>query len=166
MQFPSARILHRLHDEMVAMIGGAAGLRDESLLQSAVGKPFNIVSYGGGDVVDAVCALSSGIIRNHPFVDGNKRTALMAIKVGLAMNGYDFVAPEPEEVEAIVRLADGTLPEAVFVEWVRDHSRFDPALARLARIDAGTETVPATCGFAERLRLHRVSEDTDTRLEP
>lgn len=166
MQFPSAHILCRLHDEMVAMIGGAAGLRDEALLQSAAGKPFNIVSYGGGDVVEAVCALSSGIIRNHPFVDGNKRTALMAIKVGLAMNGYDFVAPETEEVEAMVRLADGTLPEEVFVEWVRDHSRFDPALARLAGVDAGSVSAPETRGFADRLRAHRAREDTDRPPAP
>lgn len=154
MQFPDAHILRRLHDEMITMIGGAAGLRDEGLLESAVAKPVNIACYGAGDVIDAVCALSAGIIHNHAFIDGNKRTALLALKVGLAMNGYEFDAPEDEEVEAMVRLADGSLPEEVFVGWVRDHARYDQALARLAGIDAGIEDVPAVRGFAERLRAH------------
>lgn len=159
---PSAEILISLHDEMITAIGGAAGLRDVSLLESAVARPANAEAYAGADVLEAAASLAQGLVQNHAFVDGNKRTALLALKVMLAMNGYDFDPPEDEEVEAMVRLANREIPEEVFTVWVRDHARFDQSLARLARIDEGLEVVPS------RLELRLVEWQTrqaDQRME-
>jgi len=79
-----------IHQKMIDLFGGTHGIRDEGLLQSALARPLNIYSYQGGDIFDCAAASAEGIIRNHPFIDGNKRTAFMSACVFLAENGFSL----------------------------------------------------------------------------
>ncbi len=109
------------HDEQLARFGGPPGLRDAGLLESALGRPINRHAYeDDADLADLVAAYAFGIARNHPFVDGNKRTALLALIVFLGVNGIDFLVPEPEAVVAMLGLAAGDVSEAGLARWIRD----------------------------------------------
>jgi death-on-curing protein len=110
-----------IHDEQLARFGGPAGLRDLGMLESALGRPMNKYAYENGlDLADLAAAYAYGIARNHPFVDGNKRAALLSLIVFLGLNGIDFVVPEPEAVVAILGLASGTMDEEGLARWIRD----------------------------------------------
>ncbi len=112
-----------IHDEQPAEHGGAAGLRDGGLLESALARPVNAFGYGERDRCVLAAAYAGGIVRNHPFVDGNKRTGLLAAYMFMAINGPDLDAPEAEAVVMTQGLASGELPEAGFAAWLRDRSR-------------------------------------------
>lgn len=109
-----------LHDRLLALDGGAAGMRDAGLLQSALARPRQLYSYGDNpDLVAIATAYMGGIIRNHPFVDGNKRTGFIVGILFLEMNGYDFTATEADATQAVLGLAAGSLDEAGFAAWLR-----------------------------------------------
>jgi len=109
-----------LHDRLIALDGGASGVRDVGLLQSALARPRQLYSYGDNpDVIDMAAAYIAGIVRNHPFVDGNKRTGFLIGILFLEINGTRFTATEPSAAQAILSLAAGTLDEAAFVIWLR-----------------------------------------------
>ena len=109
-----------LQRAQVAEHGGAAGLRDEGLLESALGRAAQKLGYEpASDFAALAAAYGFGLARNHAFVDGNKRTAFLAMYVFLGLNGYDFEAPEPDVVATIERLAAGQITEAEFGDWVR-----------------------------------------------
>lgn len=108
-----------LHDEQLAEHGGSLGVRDADLLSSALARPQNQVAYGNPSVFDLAAAYAFGIIRNHPFVDGNKRTGFLAAYVFLDLNGIEFTAPEDEAVVAVMALAAGEMQEAGFSEWLK-----------------------------------------------
>lgn len=113
----------RLHAESVAEHGGSAGLRDKGLLQSALNRARNLYSYEGvTEVQRLAAAYGFGIARNHPFLDGNKRTAFLAIGLFLLKNGYVLEADNEEATRAMFALASGDLTEAQLVEWTRRHS--------------------------------------------
>ncbi|MGE4158094.1 MAG: type II toxin-antitoxin system death-on-curing family toxin [Planctomycetota bacterium] len=100
--------------------GGHHGLRDESLLESALGKPKNLWAYTPGvDLARLASSYAYGITRNHPFQDGNKRTALLVMYTFLGLNGRKLKAPEPEAVKMFLLLAAGDLTEEALTEWVR-----------------------------------------------
>lgn len=110
-----------LHGESLAEHGGAAGMRDEGLLDSALARAKNLAAYGDPDVADLAAAYGSGISQNHPFVDGNKRAAFLSVGLFLALNGYRLAATQAEATIAVLALAAGELDEAEFAGWLRAH---------------------------------------------
>lgn len=115
------RIIIAMHDEQLAIHGGASGLRDEGMLESALDRPRNKWSYESADLPELAAAYAFGIARNHPFVDGNKRTSLLALYTFLGVNGIDFVVPEAEAAAIIVSLAAGEVSEESLTRWIRDN---------------------------------------------
>lgn len=115
------RALLLLHGESLAEHGGAAGMRDEGLLDSALARAQNLAAYGEPDVAALATAYGSGISQDHPFVDGNKRAAFLAVGMFLALNGYRLAAAQAEATVAILALAAGELDETEFAGWLRTH---------------------------------------------
>lgn len=118
-------VVGAIHDEQIAEHGGGGGLRDAGLLESALDRPRNLLAYGTPDVAALAAALGHGIARNHPFVDGNKRTAFVAVELFLEINGYALIADDADCVMAMLRLAEGLIGEEEFAGWIRE--RFRPA---------------------------------------
>lgn len=110
-----------LHDESLAEHGGAPGIRDEGLFESAMARPLNLVAYGDPDVADLAAAYGVGLAKNHPFVDGNKRVAFLAVGLFLAINGQRLVASQAEATLTMLDVAAGALEEAAFAAWIRAH---------------------------------------------
>lgn len=117
-----------VHDRQLAEHGGSAGVRDEGLLESALARPQQLRAYGepAPDLADLAAALAYGIARNHPFVDGNKRTAHVSYRTFLALNGAELVATDEEKYVAMLALAEGKLAERDFAAWLRDRARVAP----------------------------------------
>jgi len=111
-----------LHDRLLAFHGGAAGLRDEGLLRSALARPRQLAAYGGDvDVIDMAASYTAGIVRNHPFSDGNKRTGFVTGVLFLELNGYRFAAEESAAADAVMALAAGALDEAGYTVFLREN---------------------------------------------
>lgn len=112
-----------IHDRQLAEHGGSSGVRDESLLDSALARPQQLDAYGdpAPDLADLAASLAYGLARNHPFVDGNKRTAHVCYRVLLALNGVILVASDEDKYIRMLALAEGSLPEAEFAAWLRQH---------------------------------------------
>jgi death on curing protein len=117
----AADVLLAVHDEQLAEHGGAAGVRDMGLFESALARPRNLVHYGSPDVCELAAACGFGLARNHPFIDGNKRTAFVAVELFLVLNGMDLVADDAACVLTMLALASGTLDEPAFAQWLREH---------------------------------------------
>jgi death-on-curing protein len=117
------RLLTLLHDESLALHGGASGLRDEGLLESALARPLNLVAYGEPDHADLAAAYATGLAKNHAFVDGNKRAAFLAVGLFLGLNGYRLTATQSDATVAVLALAASELGEPEFAAWVRANSR-------------------------------------------
>lgn len=117
-------ILEATHAEQIREHGGSFGLRDEGLLESAVARPRQKWSYGSDpDFASLAAAYCFGLCKNHPVVDGTKRVSLMAMFVFLDVNGFDLDAPEPEAVEMITAVAEGSAGEEELAAWVRSRLR-------------------------------------------
>ena len=117
------RLLVILHDESLAEHGGASGMRDAGLLDSALARPQNLVAYGTPDLADLAAAYGFGLAKNHPFVDGNKRAAFLATGLFLRLNGQRLTATQADATITVLRLAAGKLTEADFAQWLRTHSQ-------------------------------------------
>jgi death-on-curing protein len=115
-------IVLAVHDEEIAERGGAEGVRDGGLLSSALAHPQNKASYGDPSVFDLAAAYASGIIWNHPFIDGNKRAGFLAAYIFLDRNGWEMVAPEADAVDAVLALARKEMDEAGFAAWLKENS--------------------------------------------
>ncbi|HEY1230068.1 MAG TPA: type II toxin-antitoxin system death-on-curing family toxin [Ramlibacter sp.] len=115
------RALMLLHDESLAEHGGAPGMRDEALLKSALARPQHLLAYGEPDLAALAAAHAVGIAKNHPFVDGNKRTGFLALGLFLALNGHRLVATQAEATLAMFSVAAGEIDEQAFAAWIRDH---------------------------------------------
>lgn len=111
-----------MHGRLLAEHGGAPGLRDAALLDSALTRPQQLLAYGDPDIYDLAAAYASGIVNNHPFVDGNKRTGFMATYVFLASNGLRVIAAEVDTVRSVTLLAAGEIDESTFAAWLRKNS--------------------------------------------
>lgn len=111
----------RIHAEQLAVFGGPSGIRDAAMLESALSRPQNKWSYGETDLAALAAAYAFGIARNHPFVDGNKRAAFMAMIVFLRKNGIGFAPPEAQATQAILGLAAGEIAEDGLTRWIRDN---------------------------------------------
>ncbi len=114
-------IVKGLHLSAIAAAGGSAGIRDEGLLQSAIDRPRNFEAYGDAPSIHRLAAAYCyGIVRNHPFIDGNKRAGILATAVFLDVNGYAFRPDEAEAVKIVLALAASEIDEAVFADWISD----------------------------------------------
>jgi death-on-curing protein len=111
-----------LHDRLLAEHGGAPGLREEGLLDSALARPRQLLACGHPDLCDLGAAYAAGLVRNHGFVDGDKRTAFMTAYVFLARNGRTLVASEAAATAIMMSLAAGDVDELAFAAWLRDSS--------------------------------------------
>lgn len=117
----ASEVLYAVHAEQLAEHGGLAGLRDVNALESAIARAEQLAPYGSPDVADLAAAYGFGIARNHPFSDGNKRTAFVAVELFLALNGHDLLASDADCVITMLKLAAGDIEEAVFAQWIREH---------------------------------------------
>jgi death-on-curing protein len=116
-------VIPAVHDEQLAEHGGTAGTRDQGLLESALARPVNLAAYGTPDHADLAAAYGYGIARNHPFIDGNKRTAFVSAELFLALNGYTLTADDMACVTTMLDVAAGELDEPTFADWIRTHSQ-------------------------------------------
>jgi death-on-curing protein len=119
----SDKAVFAIHDAQLAEHGGMVGVRDKSILLSALARPQTLSAYGTPDVADLAAAYAFGIARNHAFLDGNKRTAFVVAVVFLLKNGYNLIASDREGVTAMLAVADGSMPEAELAVWFRGYIR-------------------------------------------
>ena len=117
----SADVLRAVHEEQLAEHGGAPGTRDEGLFESAMARARNLAAYGQADAPALAAAYGYGIARNHPFIDGNKRTAWVATELFLSLNGLVLMAADADCVVTMLNVAAGTLDEDAFAHWLREH---------------------------------------------
>lgn len=115
-------VLLAVHDEQLLEHGGAIGTRDIGLFESALARPRQLAHYETPDAADLAAAYAFGIARNHPFVDGNKRTAFVAAELFLVLNGLELNADDGECVVTMLAVAAGQMDEATFARWLRAHS--------------------------------------------
>ena len=118
----SDKVALAIHDEQLAEHCGASGVRDFGLLESVLARPLNLAGCGEPDIADLGAACAIAIARNHPFIDGNKRTAFMAMVTFLDVNGMLFEPPDGEAVLTILGLAAGQVTDEAFTEWVRTNA--------------------------------------------
>jgi death on curing protein len=122
-----------VHEEQLAEHGGTPGIRDIGLLESALARPKNLAAYGDHepDAVTLAASYAIAIIRNHPFVDGNKRVGLIAAELFLALHGYELVADDADCVVTFLKLASGEITDEGFTEWLRSNSSrpYDESIA-------------------------------------
>jgi len=111
-----------IHEEQIAEHGGAEGVRDGGLLESALARPRNAWGYGVEDLCALAASVGHGVARNHPFVDGNKRTAYVVVETFLLLHGTTLTASDAESVVAMLDLAAGEMTEEEFAAWLRDHT--------------------------------------------
>jgi death-on-curing protein len=121
--WPSHQLILGMHDEQLAGHGGTLGIRDEGLLERALARPLNRAGYGDPDIAELGALYAIAIARNHPFVNGNKRTAFAALFMFLALNGMEFEPPQVDATMGVLRLAAGEMSDDDFTQWVRDSSR-------------------------------------------
>ena len=110
------------HDEQLVEHGGASGLRDAGLLDSALARPQQLAAYGDPDVFDLAAAYAFGIARNHPFVDGNKRTAFLLAEGFVRIHGQHLLATDEQALVAMLDIAAGEIDQDHFAAWLRQHS--------------------------------------------
>lgn len=124
MKFLKIDAVLAIHEMMVREHGGSPGVRDVELLESALSRPENIYSYNPkAGVFELAAAYCYGIVKNHPFIDGNKRTGATTMGVFLMKNGRELMASEEDLVIAITNVADGSLSEAELTQWIKDNSK-------------------------------------------
>lgn len=112
-----------IHAQLLARFGGSAGLREDNMLESALAKPRQLHAYGQPNVYEMAAAYAFGIVKNHPFVDGNKRAGFVAAYTFLGINGFDFTAPEAEAVIFTRGLAAGEITLEQYTLWLQKSSR-------------------------------------------
>jgi death-on-curing protein len=117
----SNQMIVAIHDEQLTIRGGAGGWRDEGILKSALDLPRDKWTCERAEMAELAAAYAFGIARNHPFIDGNKRTALLALYTFLGVNGVDFDVPEAEAASIILSLAAGEVSEESLTRWIRDN---------------------------------------------
>jgi death-on-curing protein len=114
-------VIRAVHEEQLAEHGGAIGTRDTGLLESALARPMQLAAYGTPDVAALAASYGYGLAKNHPFIDGNKRTAFVAVELFLLLNGWELTATDAQCVLSMLAVAAGTLDEAAYAEWIRGH---------------------------------------------
>ena len=115
----SRRLILAIHSEQLAEHGGAMGLRDPGLLDSALARPLNRAGYGQPDIAELAALYAIALARNHPFIDGNKRTAYVAMETFLVVNGCRFPVTDADAVVTMLAMASGEIPDEEFISWAR-----------------------------------------------
>jgi death-on-curing protein len=118
----SREVVILAHDEQLVEHGGASGLRDSGLLDSALARPQQLAAYGDPDLFDLAAAYAFGIARNHPFVDGNKRTAFLLAEGFIRLHGQSLLASDEQALVAMLSLAAGDIDQDRFAAWLRQHA--------------------------------------------
>jgi death-on-curing protein len=111
------------HEQSLAQFGGSIGIRDEGLLDSALGKPENLFAHGKPNLFELAASYAFGIVKNHPFIDGNKRAGFLVAVVFLEANGYRFHATEVDAALRTLALAAGEMSEVAYAEWLKTNSK-------------------------------------------
>ncbi|MGE9266637.1 MAG: type II toxin-antitoxin system death-on-curing family toxin [Verrucomicrobiales bacterium] len=111
-----------IHDKLIAAFGGLNGIRDKALLESALGRPRQTYHYENADPFELAASYAHGIIKNHPFLDGNKRTAFVTAVLFLESNGYQFTATQNDATTHTLALADSSLSQKSFTHWLRQNT--------------------------------------------
>jgi len=111
------------HDQSLARFGGSAGLRDEDLLDSALGKPLNLFAYGQPTIFELAASYAFGLVKNHPFIDGNKRSGFIVALTFLQINGWHLQASEVDATLRTLALAAGEMTEAAYADWLKANSK-------------------------------------------
>ena len=117
------QLLMMLHDESLSMHGGASGVRDAALLDSALNRAVNLANYENPDYADLAAAYGFGLAKNHAFVDGNKRAAFLSVGLFLQLNGWRLNATQVDATLAMLGLAAGEMTEIEFAAWIRNNTR-------------------------------------------
>lgn len=112
-----------LQEQLLAEFGGSAGIRDEHLLDSALARPQHLFAYGKPNVFDLAASYGFGLVKNHPFVDGNKRIGFAVSVLFFELNGYRFHAGEADAVVRTLALATGEMSEADYAEWLKANAK-------------------------------------------
>ena len=115
-------VIRAVHEEQLAEHGGAAGTRDATLLESALARPLHLAAYGEPDAAALAASYGYGLARNHAFVDGNKRTAFVAVELFLSLNGFELTANDVACVLTMLDVAAGHLSEQAFAAWLRQNT--------------------------------------------
>ena len=116
------RALLLLHGESLVLHGGAPGMRDEGLLDSALARPENLAAYGQPDVFDCAATHAFGLAKNHPFIDGNKRAAFLGAGMFLRLNSFRLTATQQDATLTMLALAASDITEAAYADWLRKHT--------------------------------------------
>lgn len=111
------------HADQLTEHGGGDGARDSGLLESAMARPQNLAQYGKPDIAELAASYAFGIVRNHPFVDGNKRSAFVAVELFLTLNGYRLAADDSDCVLTMLAVAAGDIDEPESAAWIREHAQ-------------------------------------------
>jgi death-on-curing protein len=111
-----------VHDQLIAQFGGGTGLRDEGLLDSTLARPMHLAAYSQPTVAEMAASYAFGLVKNHPFIDGNKRIGFVAAVLFMELNGLQFQASEADAVIQTLALATGDLSEADYATWLAAHS--------------------------------------------
>ncbi|BBK34478.1 death-on-curing protein [Stella humosa] len=114
-----AKVVFAIHDRLIAEHGGVAGIRDRGAIEAALDRPRNLAAYGTPDIADLAAACACGLLRNHGFLDGNKRIAWMAARLFIALNGYAFSCNALDAVRMVEQAAARQSTEAEFAAWLR-----------------------------------------------
>jgi death-on-curing protein len=122
----SEEVVLAVHEAQVAEHGGSAGVRDAGLLASALARPQHAASYSDADVPQLAALYALGIIKNHPFVDGNKRVGAVLLETFLQLHGEQLTVSDSELLKTIIAIAAGEMSDDAFVTWVRAHAQRPP----------------------------------------
>ncbi len=112
-----------IHEQQIAEHGGSLGIRDLGMIESALGRPQNLLLYNDPDIFDLAAAYGYGLAQNHGFIDGNKRTAYVVTRLFLILNGYDISASAVEKVVTFEKVGKGEIDQAALASWLRSHSK-------------------------------------------
>jgi death on curing protein len=115
-------LVYEVHDNQIAEHGGASGVRDAGLLASALARPLNAFAYGVEDIFDLAALYAAGVVKNHPFVDGNKRTGFILSELFLNANGWSLDATDDDVIACVLLLAGGEWDEENYAVWLRETS--------------------------------------------
>jgi death on curing protein len=120
----NARLVETIHDEVIYEFGGLGGVQSRALLESALDRPRNKLAYEPESTLfELAASICVGVVKNHPFIDGNKRTALLATRLFLLLNGYEFEPAEDDEVVTMIAVAEDVVGEPDLASWLRAHAR-------------------------------------------
>ena len=118
----SEEVVHAIHQDQIHQHGGSLGIRDENLLSASLARPKHFLAYGKPKIFDLAAAYAYGLAKNHPFIDGNKRTAFAVMATFLLVNGYLLEVPEKEVVQIMERLATDQETQESLAQWLRENS--------------------------------------------